>query len=142
MMLSQENKVNQLVEKIEFEQVLIAYIIRADKLPEKTEFITPDEVKQQVGFIVYPKGGEIPRHIHLPIERHLTGTSEVLLLRKGKAEVDFYTQEKEFICTRTLEEGDLLLLVNGGHGFRCLEDTVFMEIKQGPYTGLVEKERF
>jgi len=133
---------HQLVEKIEFNNELISYIIRADRLPEKTEFITPNTAKQQVGFIVYPEGGEIARHIHLPIERNLTGTSEVLLVRKGKAEVDLYSQEKEYICTRTLLVGDILILINGGHGFRCLEDTIFLEIKQGPYTGLVEKERF
>jgi hypothetical protein len=41
-----------------------------------------------------------------------------------------------------VREGDVLLLVKGGHGFRMLEETVFVEIKQGPYTGLDEKERF
>jgi len=35
-----------------------------------------------------------------------------------------------------------VLLVSGGHGFRQLEDTVFLEIKQGPYPGAVEKEAF
>jgi hypothetical protein len=49
---------------------------------------------------------------------------------------------KETVATRELREGDILLLVDGGHGFRMLEDTVFVEIKQGPYTGLDEKERF
>lgn len=141
-MLTIEKITDNLVEQIEHENQLIAYIVRVEKMPDKTEFITPDNVKQQVGFIIYPKGGEIARHVHVPIERHLVGTSEVLLVRKGLAEVDFYTDDKEFIGTRLLREGDLLLLVNGGHGFRCLEDTVFLEIKQGPYTGLVEKERF
>jgi len=41
-----------------------------------------------------------------------------------------------------LETGDIVMLVNGGHGFSLLEDTILFEIKQGPYTGLVEKERF
>jgi len=31
-------------------------------------------------------------------------------------------------------------LVGGGHGFRMQEDTVLLEIKQGPYLGLGEKE--
>jgi len=35
-----------------------------------------------------------------------------------------------------------MLMVTGGHGFRMLENTVFLEVKQGPYTGLEEKERF
>ena len=32
--------------------------------------------------------------------------------------------------------------VGGGHGFRMIEDTVLFEIKQGPYGGPAEKERF
>jgi hypothetical protein len=35
-----------------------------------------------------------------------------------------------------------MLMLAGGHGFRLLEDTTFVEVKQGPYTGLEEKERF
>ena len=131
-----------LVECIEEDGVLIAYIARAEKMPEKSEFITPDDVKQQVGFIVYPAGGEIARHVHVPIERHLVGTSEVLLVRKGLVEVDLYTQEKRLVGTWQLRTGDLLLLVSGGHGFRCIEDSILLEVKQGPYTGLREKEHF
>jgi hypothetical protein len=68
--------------------------------------------------------------------------SEVLVVREGRLEVDFYTDQKQYLETRTLERGDLLILVGGGHGFRCLEDTILVEIKQGPYIGPDEKERF
>lgn len=133
---------NSLVECIEQDGTLIAYIIRSQEMPEQTGFITPDNVKQQVGFIVYPKDGVIKRHLHLPIHRRLEGTSEVLLVRKGLLEVDLFTNEKKLIGTWELYEGDLIVLIDGGHGFRCKEDTVLLEIKQGPYTGMVEKERF
>ena len=46
------------------------------------------------------------------------------------------------VATRELLPGDIMLMVGGGHGFRMLEDTVLLEVKQGPYTGLDEKERF
>ena len=131
-----------LCECIEFGQEVLGYIIRAEKNPDKTSFVTPDDFKQQLGFIVYPKGGEIVRHIHKPMERHLIGMSEILLVQKGLLEVDFYTNQKEYLETRVLNKGDLVLLVSGGHGFRCLEDTVLLEIKQGPYIGQDEKERF
>jgi hypothetical protein len=131
-----------LFESVEHEGGLIAYIIRRERIPAETTFVTPDDFKQQLGFIVYPKGGEIARHVHKQMERHLVGMSEVLLIRKGVVEVDFYTDQKEYVGTKRLEEGDLLLLAGGGHGFRCLEDTVMVEIKQGPYIGPDEKERF
>ncbi len=120
----------------------LVYIIRPDPLPERTTFITPPEFKQQVGFVVYPAGGDIARHIHLALERHLVGTSEVLVLLKGRCLIDVYTDGKEFVATRELKAGDVMLMVGGGHGFRMLEDTVFLEIKQGPYLDTEEKERF
>lgn len=120
----------------------LAYIIRAEMAPKKTTFLTPPEFKQQVGYIVYPAASELPRHTHRPLERHLTGTSEVLVVKSGHCLIDIYNDDHELVVTRELRAGDVMLMVGGGHGFRMLEDTVFMEIKQGPYTGLDEKERF
>jgi hypothetical protein len=56
--------------------------------------------------------------------------------------VDVYNDQQELVATRELETGDIMLMVGGGHGFRMMEDTVFLEVKQGPYTGMDEKERF
>ncbi len=120
----------------------LVYLIRPAPLPEHTTFITPPEFKQQVGFVVYPGGGEIAKHIHLALERHLVGTSEVLVLLKGRCLIDIYNDEKQLVVTKELEKGDVMLMVGGGHGFRMQEDTVFLEIKQGPYLPVEEKERF
>jgi hypothetical protein len=120
----------------------LALIVRASVQPEQTWFMTPSEFKQQVGFVVYPEKGEIKRHVHLPLERHLIGTAEVLVLRKGRCLMDVYDDNRELVVTRELRVGDVMLMVGGGHGFRMLEDTVFLEVKQGPYTGLQEKELF
>ncbi len=130
------------VEKITYNGQVLCLLIRANLLPDKTTFITPPEYKQQVGFVVYPAGGEIIRHIHRSLERHLIGTSEVLLVKKGHCLIDIYNDAHELVDTRELWAGDVMLMVGGGHGFRMLEDTIFMEIKQGPYAGMDEKERF
>jgi hypothetical protein len=130
------------IEWIKNEEQVLAIIIPNEYEPEKSEFITPDSYKQQVGFIVYSEGGIIVPHLHHELSRELLGTSEVLLLKKGHCWVDFYLDDKTLFCTRELKQGDVLLLVSGGHGFRIIEDTVFLEIKQGPYIGEHEKERF
>ena len=132
----------ELIENITWQGVPLAYIIRGKLNPTQTTFLTPPEFKQQVGFIVYPAGGEIQRHVHRPLERHLVGTSEVLIVRRGRCEIDIYNDERELVATRELGRGDIMLMVGGGHGFRMLEDTVFLEVKQGPYTGIDEKEHF
>ena len=131
-----------LVEKIMWGDVPLAYIIRGDLMPSRTTFLTPPQFKQQVGFVVYPAGGEIQRHVHRPLSRHLIGTSEVLIVGRGRCEIDIYNDDRELVATRELREGDVMLMVGGGHGFHMLEDTVFLEVKQGPYTGQDEKERF
>jgi len=130
------------VEQIASGSKVLAYIIRSEINPDKTTFLTPSDLKQQVGFIVYPAGGVIKRHVHRPLERHLIGTSEVLIVRRGQCEIDIYDDERKLVASRQLRPGDIMLMVGGGHGFRMLEDTVLLEVKQGPYTGIDEKEHF
>lgn len=130
------------IERIFWHDTPLAYIIRGEVIVTATTFLTPPEFKQQVGFVVYPAGGEIKRHVHRSLERHIVGTSEVLIVRRGRCEVDIYSDARELVTTRELRAGDVMLMVGGGHGFRMLEDTVFLEVKQGPYLGVDDKERF
>ncbi len=131
-----------LVETIATGGTPLAYVIRSGRLPPCTTFVTPPELQQQVGFIVYAAGGEIKRHRHRPVERRLVGTSEVLIVQRGRCEVDLYSEERELVATRELRQGDIIVLIAGGHGFRMLEETTLLEVKQGPYAGEDEKERF
>lgn len=130
------------IEHVTWHGQFIATILRHDFRPRKTTFVTPDAYYQQTGLVVYPAGGVIKRHVHLPLQRHLVGTPEAILVREGTVEVDLYALDREPLGTWVLEKGDLIILAGGGHGFRCLEDTILLEVKQGPYTGLKEKELF
>jgi hypothetical protein len=130
------------IERIVSNDRVLAYIVRREMETGKTTFFTPEDASFQTGFVVYPANSEIARHIHKPVRRELNRTSEVLMVRKGRCEVDFFTQDKQIVATRELRMGDVLVLLEGGHGFRILDDTILLEIKQGPYTGLDEKERF
>jgi mannose-6-phosphate isomerase-like protein (cupin superfamily) len=130
------------IEIIKTGEQILCYIIRNRLQPDKTVFITPPESKQQVGFVVYKKGGVIKRHIHRSLERHLIGMSEVLVVRSGRCAIDVYDDQKNLVTTRDLTEGDVVIMSAGGHGFRILEDTILLEIKQGPYLGTEDKELF
>jgi hypothetical protein len=120
----------------------LAYFVRAGWMPATTQFLTPDHFGQQMGMIVYGAGKEIQPHLHLPIVREVHGTTEVIIVRKGACLVDIYDRNKKLLSTHPLETGDIVLLLAGGHGFRMREDTVLFEIKQGPYAGTADKERF
>jgi hypothetical protein len=130
------------IETVAHEGTVLAYIVRGGPPPAQTQYLTPDDSPLQVGYVVYPGGSVIPRHIHLPIERHLVGSAEVILVQRGRCEVDVYADSREVVATCNLNAGDIMIAVTGGHGFRVLEDTVLLEVKQGPYPGEVEKERF
>lgn len=130
------------LETIAHEGAVLAYIGRGEP-PAQTAYFTPDDCNLQVGHVIYPAGGEIARHMHLPIERRIVGTAEVLIVQKGRCEVDIFAADREVVATCELRAGDILIAVAGGHGFRVLEDTVLLEIKQGPYPGGgADKERF
>jgi hypothetical protein len=121
---------------------VLAYVVHAGPLPPRTEFLTPDDWNLQVGHVVYGAGTEIPRHLHLPVERHIVGTTEVLIVRQGRCLVDIYTGDRQLVASHELRLGDMVISVGGGHGFRVLEDLVLLEIKQGPNVGAAAKERF
>ena len=132
-----------LVERItDAHGTVLALVMRREYAPDATTFVTAPESGLQVGLITYPAHGTVARHRHHPIERRLTGTPEVLIVRDGRCEADVFDDRGELLATRELSTGDLIVLLGGGHGFRMLDDTVLVEVKQGPYPGVDEKERF
>jgi mannose-6-phosphate isomerase-like protein (cupin superfamily) len=130
------------IERIVADGELIAIIVPQAFSPDKTTFITSDDLAQQLGFVVYSAGGEIVPHQHTDVERTTVGTLETLVVRSGRMEVDLYDKSRKLVATRSLGPGDVLALISGGHGFRMREDTVLLEIKQGPYGGEQDKVRF
>jgi hypothetical protein len=121
---------------------VLAYIVRAHATSERTRFLTPDDSNLQLGLIAYRAGQRVAPHYHLPVERTTRGTLEFLSVREGSCELDLYDDGNRRVATLPLNVGDVVLLVTGGHGIRMLTDTVLLEVKQGPYTGVEEKVRF
>ena len=121
---------------------LLAIIIRSDFQCEGVDFITPDELSQQLAYMHHHEGKRIDPHIHNAVFRNVVYTQEVLFIKKGKIRVDFYDDYKEYLNSTVLSEGDTILLASGGHGFKVLEEVEMIEVKQGPYSGELDKTRF
>jgi len=130
------------VEKITHETRLLAIILRADTSVEGVKFYTSDDSAQQIGTMAWPEGHIIIPHVHRLVERTISQTQEVLVIQKGKVRVDFYDDQQNYLESRILVAGDIIHLSTGGHGFTMLEDSVMVEIKQGPYVGEQDKVRF
>ncbi len=129
-------------EFIKDENSLLAIIIRADYKANGIEFFTPDDFSQQLGYMNRPKGYTIEPHKHVPNNRTITHTQEVLLIRSGKVKVCFYKDNNDCFTETVLNSGDVILLAAGGHGFEMLEQSEIIEIKQGPYSENTDKIRF
>ena len=89
-----------------------------------------------------PAGYRIPPHVHNPVPREVVFTKEVLIVKSGRARVDFYDENRNYLESRYLNAGDVILLASGGQGFEMLEATEMIEVKQGPYAGDEDKTRF
>lgn len=124
------------------ENNLLAIIIRNFELSERVNFITEDSQNPQVALMSRPQGEYITPHVHLPIERTVFGTPEVLVIKSGKMRVDLFNSSKLFIESHLVHDGDIIILFSGGHGFEILETTKMVELKQGPFKEGMDKERF
>ena len=130
------------IETVIHQSTTYAIIVRQNYTEPGIHFLTPNKLSQQLAFMKYPKGKEIPAHTHNSVPREASYTLEALFIRKGKLRVDFYTDTEIFLESRVLQSGDVILLCTGGHGFEVLEEIEMIEVKQGPYTGSDDRVRF
>ena len=130
------------VERFEADGTLLAIVIRADVRPDGVRFYTADDSSLQMGLLGHRSGDTAQPHIHHPMRRVIANTLEVLHLRSGRMEVYLYDAQRRLVNTVELAAGDTILLAAGGHGLRVLDDALILEIKQGPYLGVDDKEKF
>jgi len=132
----------KMVKQITHGNKILAIVIKRNFQKDGIEFFTPNEFSQQLAYMKRPAGYIIKPHIHNIVERKVEYTQEVLFIKRGKLRVDFYDDNRNYLKSIILTEGDVILLAHGGHGFEMLEDTEIIEVKQGPYAGEMDKVRF
>jgi hypothetical protein len=131
-----------MLERIIHEGRFLALILSNRFNEPGVHFFTPDDFSQQLAYMRHPTGKLIAPHVHNPVPREVEFTHEVLFVRKGLLRVDFYDPEQHYLESRVLGVGDVILLMQGGHGFEVLEEVEMIEVKQGPYLGEQDKTRF
>jgi len=121
---------------------LLAIIVSRDFDKSGIHFFTPNDLSQQLAYMRHPAGKVIDPHVHNPVSRNVQYTQEVLFIKRGRLRVDFYDNDQQYLESRILQAGDVILLATGGHGFEVLEEIEMIEVKQGPYAGDGDKTRF
>ena len=130
------------IEIIKKGETILAIIVSRDFTDEGIHFFSPEDFPQQLGFIRRAAGEVVQAHIHNRVKREVERTQETILVKKGTMKVHLYDEEKQYVASRVLKAGDVILLAAGGHEMKFLEETEMFEIKQGPYLAKEDKMRF
>jgi len=111
----------------------VGAFFQAGPLGPGTFFGTPPDWPLQIGTLNHPRGHVIPPHRHgIPAGRAVI-RQEVLAVITGRLRCDLFDDHGSFRESREVGPGEVVLLVSGGHGVEFLEDTLAVEVKQGPY---------
>jgi hypothetical protein len=131
-----------MIEQITHQGRTLAMLLRTTYQAEGIQFFTPNDFSQQLAYMNRPEGYVIAPHVHNAVPREVQFTKEVLFIKSGKVRIDFYDDDQNYLESRILTPGDVILLAFGGHGFEMLEASEIIEVKQGPYAGEADKTRF
>jgi len=120
---------------IENDGIRFAEVNWADSVTEKTKFCSPDASSMQFGLLAHERGFVEPAHVHKSIERRIPNLTQMFVVQKGKIAVDFFTARGQKFHEVVLGIGDAILLLDGAHSIRVLEDMQCVSVKQGPFLG-------
>lgn len=116
-----------------------AIVIRRNFSVSGIQFFSPSSFSQQIGLMTRSAGYHVPPHRHNSVERKITVTQEVLLIRSGNCQVNLFSDANEIEHSIELTAGDVILLAHGGHEVIMMSQCDILEVKQGPYAGDQDK---
>tara|TARA_A100001234_G_scaffold42425_1_gene34731 strand:+ start:4216 stop:4647 length:432 start_codon:yes stop_codon:yes gene_type:complete len=132
-----------MIERIYNKKKLYALIVRGQYQKKRgINFFTDKNATQQFGFMNHKKNHFIEPHRHNKRLSKIETTTEVIIILDGILRVDFYNNKEKYLFSKKLYSKDIIMLSNGGHGFKVLKDVKMIEVKQGPYSLSKDKLKF
>jgi len=123
------------IKEINFENQLYAFVWSLNDVNEGLEFLSDDSDFIQLGTWNYKKNFSTAPHYHLEHDMPANLTQEVVLVHKGSVKCRIFTKEGNFIDEVDINEGELIVQIYGVHEYIMNEDSIVLEIKNGPYYG-------
>ena len=121
--------------KIDPSKLLYA-IVKLKDIGDYRMDVSPNEEYLQLSARSLKKDTIVPAHKHLPITRTTEITQEAWIVFNGLIKGTFYDLDNTELETIELTSGDCAVLFRGGHKLEIInQDTIFYEIKTGPYYG-------
>ncbi|MDA9706587.1 hypothetical protein N9U94_05140 [Acidimicrobiaceae bacterium] len=121
---------------------ILALIYNFSDISEEKTFLTENSQEFQIGGFNLKKDDYVERHIHHNQKREVHNTSEVIFVISGEIEIEIYDIDKSFLIREYIQKNTLVALFRGGHSIKVVQDSKFIEVKQGPYIESIDKERF
>jgi cupin fold WbuC family metalloprotein len=129
-------KMNQIFSKLD-ETKLICAFVKKNQINNYRLDLSPPEEFLQVCARKLDIEVKVSPHKHTFIERQSDITQECWIILDGKLKAEIFDLDGTFLQDIILESGDCITLYRGGHSLECLaENTLFYELKNGPYYGV------
>jgi hypothetical protein len=90
-----------MIKNIKYKNKTFGFIITYKK-KKGVNFLTPNNLSHQIGFIKHSRNHIIQPHWHHKNSRIINYTSEVLIILKGKIRVDFYTKKEKYLFSKII----------------------------------------
>lgn len=123
------------VDVVEFGGVRYAEIIWGDTTVDQTAFFSSPESSFQFGLLAHKAGYQEEPHYHRPFTRQIDDLQQMFLVQKGVVAVQLFRDDGSALSEVVLRPGDAIVLIQGVHAIKVLEDMQCISIKQGPFLG-------
>ena len=123
------------IKEITFENQLYAFVCSLNDVNKGLEFLSDDSDFIQLGTWNYEKNFSTVPHYHLEHDKPSNLTQEVVLVHKGSVKCRLFTKEGNYVDEVDINEGELIVQIYGVHEYIMNEDSIVLEIKNGPYYG-------
>ena len=123
------------IKEISFENQLYAFVCSLNDVSKGLEFLSYDTDFIQLGTWNYEKNFSTVPHYHLEHDKPSNLTQEVVLVHKGSVKCRLFTKEGNYVDEVDINEGELIVQIYGVHEYIMNEDSIVLEIKNGPYYG-------
>jgi hypothetical protein len=134
LLLKKELKIININSKVQAD-LNLCKLVNYGNFESRTNLTDPDKIIQS-SLIKMIKFQSVPKHEHLPIERHTKGTGEGWLILQGSFEVEIFDVDRVSVGKYFLKKFDMLIMFNGGHSLRATKrNSIMFEFKNGPFRG-------
>jgi hypothetical protein len=97
--------------------------------------VSPPRSSFQFGLLAHKAGFVEPPHCHKSLKREICDLQQMFVMQRGVLLIEFFNADGYPIEEVVLRAGDAIVLIQGVHAVRVLEDFQAVSVKQGPFVG-------